>query len=161
MPIDDIRNIHISSKAKDSDLSSKKGNSVKGKSNKGKLKLHTNILLSSTLLADHDYVKLGMIALGKRTIDEWTTKGLAISTETLIVAGKVFREAVSSAFQKNELSSPDLNICLNKHEIVSKSQAVPDWFKIEYQQTLSNIINSKMKKAFEKSGLYFSEKQGN
>lgn len=103
--------------------------------------------------------KLGLMALGKSTIQDWSVKGLNLSDEAIVSAGKAFQDGFK---QKLENSGSSLagsgGLALNKYQIVINSQETPDWFTKEYENALSSMDNIEMKAAFEKGELFFSSK---
>ncbi|MBB1441511.1 hypothetical protein H5202_23430 [Shewanella sp. SG41-4] len=104
--------------------------------------------------------KLGLLALGDTAIQGWAGKGLSISDEAIITAGKVFNIGLKKKFEENGSSlSESGGLALNKHQIVINSQDVPEWFIREYEDALSSMDNVEMKMTFEKGDLFFSSKQ--
>ncbi|WP_290698679.1 hypothetical protein [Amphritea sp.] len=103
--------------------------------------------------------KLGLMALGSNAVQAWSTKGLEVSDEAVIAAGKAFQEGLK---QKIEESGASLagsgGLALNKYQIVINSQEVPDWFMKEYENVLSSMDNNEMKAAFEKGDVFFTSK---
>lgn len=103
--------------------------------------------------------KLGLMALGNSTIQAWSTKGLDVSDEAIIAAGKAFQNGLK---QKIEDSGASLagsgGLALNKYQLVINSQEVPGWFMKEYENVLSSMENKEMKAAFEKGDLFFTAK---
>ena len=100
--------------------------------------------------------KLGLIALGKSTMQEWSTKGMNVSDEAVIAAGKAFQNAVKKMTEESGSSLAGSSLVLNKHQIIIGSQEVPGWFVQEYEDALSSLENKEMKSAFEKSELFFT-----
>ena len=103
--------------------------------------------------------KLGLMALGNSTIQDWSDKGLNISDEAIIASGKAFQDGFK---QKVNDSGSSLagsgGLALNKYQVIINSQEVPDWFTKEYKNTLSSMDNKEMKNAFEKGDLFFTQK---
>jgi hypothetical protein len=99
----------------------------------------------------------GLMALGQSTIEEWTSKGMNISDETVIAAGEALEQAMNKALTENGPTA-GRSAALNKHQIVINSQDVPDWFIQEFENTLASMDNKEMKNAFEKGDLFFTSK---
>ena len=105
------------------------------------------------------YKKGLMMGLGVSTVQEWSAKGLNISDEAVIAAGKAFQDGLTELVEEYGSSLAGKGgIALNKHQIVMNSQDVPDWFKQEYENVLSAMDNKEMKAAFEKGELFFISK---
>ena len=100
-------------------------------------------------------IRLGLMALGQFTMDDWSSKGLQLSEESVLAAAQAFQSASRANFEKNGLSTAGSSIALNKHQIVINSQAVPDWFVEEYVNTLSSMESSKLKSAFENGKTFY------
>ncbi|MFT6031319.1 MAG: hypothetical protein ACI8O8_003069 [Oleiphilaceae bacterium] len=105
------------------------------------------------------YKKGLMMGLGESTVQEWSAKGLNISDEAVIAAGKTFDDAFKRMTEENGTSLAGKGgLALNKHQIILNSQEVPDWFTQEYESVLSSMDNKEMKTAFEKGELFFISK---
>jgi len=105
------------------------------------------------------YKKGLMMGLGVSTVQEWSAKGLDISDEAVIAAGKAFQDGLTGLVEEYGSSLAGKGgIALNKHQIVMNSQDVPDWFKQEYENVLSAMDNKEMKAAFERGELFFISK---
>ncbi len=99
---------------------------------------------------------LGRMALGINTMQEWSSKGLLISDESVVAAGKAFQEAFSKAAEESGTSFAGSSVTLNKHQIMINSQKVPDWFHREYRDMTSSMENEEIKRAFESGELFFT-----
>ena len=106
----------------------------------------------------HGLFKLGLMALGKSTLQEWSAKGLEISDEAVIAAGKAFQDGFKKMVEKSGPSLAGSSLALNKHQILINTQDVPDWFTQEYKAVLSSQANKEMKAAFEQGELFFTSK---
>jgi hypothetical protein len=104
------------------------------------------------------YRKGLMMGLGVSTVQEWSDKGIKISEEAVIAAGKSWDSATNKMFGESGTSSAGSSLALNKHQIVINSQEVPDWFTQEYESVLSSMDNKEMRSAFEKGDLFFTSK---
>jgi len=103
------------------------------------------------------YKKGLMMGLSESTVQEWSAKGLNISDEAIVAAGKAFDDAFKKLTEENgTLLAGKGGLALNKHQIIINSQEVPDWFAHEYENVLSSMDNSEMKSAFEKGKLFFT-----
>ncbi|MCW8932466.1 MAG: hypothetical protein OQL19_19795 [Gammaproteobacteria bacterium] len=102
--------------------------------------------------------KLGVMALGSKTIQEWSAKGLDISNEAVIAAGQAFQDGFNKAIRDRESSLAGSNLSINKHQILINHQEVPDWFMHEYENKLSSIDDKNVKNAFESGELFYSSK---
>ena len=99
-------------------------------------------------------IRLGLMALGQSTMDGWSSKGLEINEESILAAGEAFQNAFRKNLEENGSSTAGSAIALNRHQIIINSQAVPDWFVKEYENTLSSMGDSKLKTAFENGDLF-------
>ncbi len=113
----------------------------------------TNGFMEAT--GDEGMYKLGLMALGSSTMQEWSTKGLNMSDEAVIAAGKAFQDAFKQAVEDNGSSLAGSRVALNKHQIIINNQDVPDWFTQDYDNARSALENPEMKRAFEKGELFF------
>ncbi len=102
--------------------------------------------------------KKGLMVLGKSTMDEWSAKGLDISDEAVIAAGKAFQDAFTKMVEESGSSLAGSSLAINKHQILINTQEVPDWFKQEYETVLSSMEDKEMKNAFEKGELFVTSK---
>jgi len=113
----------------------------------------------SDFTGENGMYKLGLMALGKSTLQDWSAKGLNISDEAIVAAGKAFQDGFK---QKIEESGSSLagsgGLALNKYQIVINAQETPDWFTKEYENALSSMDNKEMRAAFEKGDLFFTSK---
>ena len=100
--------------------------------------------------------RFGLVALGQSTIQEWSSKGMEFSDETVIAAGEALQQAMNEAFAGS--SQAGTSVALNKHQIIINSQDVPDWFRQEFQNSLAALDNEEMKNAFKKGELAFISK---
>lgn len=100
-------------------------------------------------------IRLGLMALGQSTVDDWSSRGLELEEESIIAAAEAFQSAFRENLEKNGSSTADSSIALNRHQIVINSQAVPDWFVDEYEDTLSSMDNSQLKSAFENGDAFY------
>lgn len=108
---------------------------------------------------DNGPYKLGLMALGSSTINDWSAKGLELSDEAVIAAGEAFNDGFKSMVEVSGASmSESGGLTLNKYQIVMNAQKVPDWFTSEYETVLSSMENKEAKAAFEKGDLFFSSK---
>jgi len=100
-----------------------------------------------------------MMGLGVSTVQEWSAKGLNISDEAVIAAGKAFDDGMKKKYEENGTSLAGKGgLALNKYQIIMNSQEVPDWFTQEYESVLSSMDDKEMKRAFEKGDLFFTSK---
>jgi len=104
------------------------------------------------------YKKGLMLGLGESTVQAWADKGLEITEEAVIAAGKTFQDAFTKMVEKSGSSLAGSALALNKHQIVINSQQVPDWFVQEYGDTLSSMGNKETKRAFENGELFVTTK---
>lgn len=99
---------------------------------------------------------LGRMALGIDTMQEWSAKGLLISDDSVVAAGKAFQEAFSQAAEDSGASFAGSSVTLNKHQIMINSQKVLDWFHREYEDMTSSMEDGEMKRSFENGELFFT-----
>jgi len=102
--------------------------------------------------------KLGLMALGNSTIQDWADQGLPISKEAVIAAGEAFQQAFSQMQDESDGSLAGSSLALNKYKIVMDSQQTPDWFKQEYEAVLASMDNNEMKDAFQQGDLFVTSK---
>ena len=107
---------------------------------------------------EHGMYKLGLMALGESTLQEWSAKGLEVSNEAVIAAGKAFQDGFKSMVERSDSSLAGSSLALNKHQILINTQDVPEWFTREYENTLAVQTNKQMKDAFEKGELSYTSK---
>ncbi len=100
-------------------------------------------------------IRLGLIALRQSVVDDWSSKGLELSEQSILAAGEAFQDAFRKNLEENGSSTAGSSIVLNRHQIVINSQAVPDWFVEEYENTLSSMDNSKIRSAFENGEIFY------
>lgn len=100
-------------------------------------------------------IRLGLFALGKSTIDDWSAKGLELTEKSVLAAAEAYQDASRKIFDENGSSTAGSGMVLNRHQIIIESQAVPDWFMEEYESTLLSMDNSKVKDAFENGDTFF------
>ncbi|MFT6902610.1 MAG: hypothetical protein ACJAXS_002826 [Colwellia sp.] len=110
--------------------------------------------------AENGPYKKGLIfGLGSSAVNEWSAKGLDISKEAVISAGKAFQEGFTQLSKEyGDSLGGKGGISVNKHQVVINTQEVPDWFKQEYDSALSSMDNKDMIKAFEEGELFFISK---
>lgn len=102
-------------------------------------------------------LKLGMMALGKSSIDDWSSKGLDLSAESLIAAAKAFQDGFKQIADKQGTKTAGSSVSINKHQIViNEQQQVPEWFIKEYDAALSIIDDPAHQEAFSKGALFFA-----
>lgn len=99
-------------------------------------------------------LRLGLMALGQSSINEWSSKGMVLSEASILAAGEAFQSAFRENLAANGSSAAGSSIALNRHQIVMDSQTVPDWFVKEYERTLSAMGDSEVKRAFERGEMY-------
>lgn len=100
-------------------------------------------------------VRLGLIALGKTAMDDWSGKGLEVTKESAIAAAEAFQDAFRKSLDERGSATAGTGISLKRHQIVINSQAVPDWFLEEYKSILSSIGDRNLKSAFQNGDAYF------
>lgn len=110
------------------------------------------------LRGDDGKIRLGLMALGSFTMDDWSSKGLNLKEESVIAAADALQNAFHANFEKNGLSTNGSSIALNKYQIVINSQEVPNWFAEEYTSVLASMENSKLKSAFENGDTFYVSK---
>jgi len=102
--------------------------------------------------------KKGLMALGRSTMQEWESKGLNVSDEAIIASGNAFQAAFTQMVEESGPSLAGSSLALNKYQIIINSQEVPDWFRQEYQNSLSSMDDGDMKSAFENAERFVTSK---
>ena len=100
-------------------------------------------------------IRLGLMALGQSAVDDWSSRGLELNEQCILAAGEAFQDAFRKNLEENGSLTAGSSIVLNRHQIVINSQAVPDWFVEEYENTLSLMDNSKLRNAFENGDTFY------
>lgn len=107
-------------------------------------------------LRGHDgKIRLGLMALGQSTVDDWSSRGLELEEQSIIAAAEAFQSAFRENLERNGSSTAGSSVALNRHQIVINSQSVPGWFVEEYEETLSSMDNSQLKSAFENGDTFY------
>ena len=89
--------------------------------------------------------KLGLMALGNSSSQDWSAKGLNITDESIIAAGKALQDGFQQKVTNSGTSLAGSGaLALNKYQIINSSQEVPDWFTKEYENVLSSMDNEEM-----------------
>lgn len=101
-------------------------------------------------------VRLGLMALGKSSVDEWAAKGLNLSESAVMGAAEAFQQGFRQSVENYGSSMAGSSVALNKHKIIMNSQSVPDWFVQEYEQNLSSIGNQDVRNAFKSGDTFFA-----
>lgn len=104
-------------------------------------------------------IRLGIWALGRTAMDDWSAKGLEVTEKSVLAAAEAFQEAFSKKLDGNDFSSAGSGIALNRHQIIIDSQPVPDWFLEEYESALSSMGGSEVKDAFENGDTFFARRR--
>lgn len=100
-------------------------------------------------------LRLGLMALGQSTLDEWAAKGLEVTEQAVLAAAEALQEAFRKNLQENGTSTAGSSIALNRHQLVINAQSVPDWFVEEYEHVVSSIQDSAVKNAYKNGGTYY------
>ncbi|MGB3610935.1 MAG: hypothetical protein WA987_11220 [Cellvibrio sp.] len=94
---------------------------------------------------------LGTLVLGgEAQLEEWEAKGLVVTDETLSKAYDV----LNASFKEHLENSRNQATSFNRHQIIASSQAVPDWFLLEYENELASIAPPDVQRSFSSGALY-------
>lgn len=104
---------------------------------------------------DDGKIRLGLFALGKATIDDWSAKGLELTEESVLAAAEAYQDANRKIFDENGSSAAGTGMVLNRHQIVIDSQTAPDWFLEEYESTLSSMGDNNVTSAFKNGDTFY------
>jgi hypothetical protein len=119
-----------------------------------------NVSNSGTLISTsttQGLLNLGMMAFGKSTIDEWSSKGVDVSEKSLIAAAKALQDGFKLIVDKQGTKTAGSSVSINKHQIViNQMQQVPEWFSNEYDTALTMLDDPAHQKAFSKGALFFA-----
>lgn len=100
-------------------------------------------------------IRLGLFALGKSAIDDWSAKGLELTEKSVLAAAEAYQDASRKIFDEDGSSTVGSGMVLNRHQIIIESQSVPDWFMEEYDSTLSSMGDNTVTRAFKNGDTFY------
>ncbi|MAC48482.1 MAG: hypothetical protein CMI12_16810 [Oceanospirillum sp.] len=127
-----------------------------------RFKMAMQILQQQSAAGELDYIKsdgyetrlrLGVAAIGGfQQLQKWQEKGLELSEQTLFKAGDAFSEGQRQLKRDGTYSRKGL--VMNRYDLVSQNQQVPEWFNQEKKQMMKQMPENAAY-AFKQGNLFY------
>lgn len=99
----------------------------------------------------------GVMALGGfKQLNDWEGKGLVLVEKSILAANKALNQGLERRSKQMSGTYNQSALLINRHEIIKRSQNIPNWFQAEYEAFINKMGQSAAKGAFEQGALFYT-----
>jgi len=99
----------------------------------------------------------GVMALGGfKQLNDWEGKGLVLVEKSILAASQALNQGLERRSKQMSGTYNQSALLINRHEIIKRSQNIPNWFQAEYETFINQMSQPAAKGAFEQGALFYT-----